>query len=154
MSNFTLKSFSQKQAFKHKHSCIKPEDCDITKYYTFSFNPVEQPEFVSFYKTHLNSLKDWSDNIKTNLLKLHFCKYHLACEISTGGRLHYHGYIRITNIVKFYLQDLAYLKTLGTFEIDKITDNIKWDTYVYKQKIFMEPYCQTEDITYELTNEQ
>lgn len=137
---------------KFKYSCIKPEDCYTGVLYSFSINPQEQPEFQCFYRMKLNTLRDWSQQFEDKMSKVHYCEYTLTCEIGSGGRLHYHGYIKINNIVKFYLHDLRYLKELGTYEIDKIEDKEVWNIYVEKQKRFMEKYCKENDIKYILTN--
>lgn len=139
---------------KFKHSCIKPECVDQDMLYTFSFNPQEQPLIENFYRVTLTRFQSWSETMDSKLKRMRHCTYKLVLEISTGGRLHYHGWISINNIMGFYLMDLKYLADLGTYEIDNINDFQKWDTYVYKQRSFVEPWTQMEDMKYSITNDK
>lgn len=138
--------------FKQKYSCIKPEDCEVDKLYSFSLNPQEQPAIQNFYRIKLNTFKDWSDQIENKIKRLHYCQYSLCIEISSNGRLHYHGYIKIKDIAKFYMYDIKLLKDIGCYEVDHITDPSVWSTYVEKQKRFMEKFCKENEIKYMITN--
>lgn len=134
---------------KYKYSCIKPEDMEKGTLYTFSYNPEEQPLFEKFYKSRLNNLSDWSQKQIELFNSLKYCEIECVIEISQKARFHYHGYIMITDIVKFFIHDLAKLRHYGTYEIDKITDSDKWKNYIYKQKRFMYDYCNANEMTYE-----
>lgn len=137
----------------NKYQCVKPEECHMDKLYSFSYNPEEQPLFEKFYKMKLNNLRDWSNQQRQILSSLRYCTVDVVQEISSKGRLHYHGYIMITDIVRFYLHDLAKLRHYGTYEIDHITDEDVWRTYVYKQERFMKQYCETNEMVYNITND-
>lgn len=133
---------------KQKHSCIKPEDVQLGTQYAFSFNPVTQPSFESFYKIRLCSLNGWSNFNHDLFTGMKYCKITCALEISAGSRFHYHGIIEIKDIMKFYLTDLRKLKENGSYEIDTIQDHAKWLEYIYKQKRFVENFAIVNDMHY------
>jgi len=61
-------------------------------------------------------------------------------EISSRGRLHYHGRINIVNIISFICA-LRMISLHGTYEIDTIKDKEIWDNYCVKQsKLFDKIY--------------
>lgn len=133
-----------------KYSCIKPEQICLGDEYSFSFNPEDQPIFDKWYNVKINGLKFFSEKNENVLVTLRFCEVRVQMEVSSKGRLHYHGYIRIENVPKFIIHDLAKLRHYGTYEIDIIKDKDIWRTYVDKQKHFMENYCKLNDMKYEI----
>lgn len=70
-------------------------------------------------------------------------------EISKGSRLHFHGYITVHDVIKFYYYDIRKLKHYGTFEIDFIQDPMIWDLYIKKQKDKMDKFCHENNMQYE-----
>lgn len=132
-----------------KYSCVKPENMYIDKLYTFSYNPEDQPLFERFYKMKLNNLSDWSNQCR-EILKLKYASVDVVLEISSKGRFHYHGYIVVNNIPLFIIHDLAKLRHYGTYEIDEITDEEVWRTYVYKQQRFMQSYADRNNMIYNI----
>lgn len=141
---------NRKTYTKAKYTCIKPEDVVEGTEYTFSFNPEEQPLFQRFYSMTLNNLKDWSQQQDNVFRSLKYCKINVVMEISSGGRLHYHGYITITDTVNFFLKTIKHLKHYGTYEIDVITDPDKWSAYVYKMDKKMKSFCQNHSMIYNI----
>lgn len=134
---------------KFKHNIISPEDVVPNKLLTFSFNPEEQPLFQKFYTMKLNNLKDWSQQINNIISSMKYCKITAYLEISRKSRLHLHGFINITHIIKFYLCDLKKLMHYGTLEIDIINDNEIWTKYVLKQEKMMQSFAKNNDMYYE-----
>lgn len=138
------------QRYSNKYSCVKPEDVDTEKWYSFSYNPLMQPLFERFYKLKLNTLEQWSQEQVRLLTTLKYCRVSVVLEISQKGRFHYHGYIQIKNNPEFYLTDLARLRDTGTYEIDIINDKEKWLEYVLKQQKTMSVYCRKNGMCYEI----
>lgn len=132
-----------------KFKVIKPEDCVIDTLYSFSYNPEEQPDIQRFYNIRLNEFESWSQRVYEVFASLRYSHIRTYMEISRSGRLHFHGYIKIKDIVQFYFYDLRKLKHYGTFEIDFINDPLKWDLYIKKQKEMMEPFCKKNSMLYE-----
>lgn len=131
------------------HKAIKPEQCVVGQRYAFSFNPLDQPKFVQFHKVTLTTYTDWQNGVRKHLSFKH-AKVNVFMEISSKGRLHYHGFIIIQNIVKFYLHDLPRLRMEGSYEIDTISDLPIWHEYLVKQKSFMLPWCIQNELEYEI----
>lgn len=75
------------------------------------------------------------------------CYLRLRTEVSSLGRLHYHGYVTIRDRIKFYLYTIPFLQGLYTINIKSITDEMGWDNYCQKQGINQDwiliPYLQT-----------
>lgn len=135
---------------KYKHNIIEPEKVNPDELLSFSFNPEEQPLFEKFYCMRLNNLADWSRRQKDILSTLRYAKVSCVLEISRKGRMHMHGFIKIHKIAEFYLMDLKKLMHYGTLEIDSITNVEKWYDYIYKCSKFMRPYCERNDMVYEI----
>lgn len=125
---------------------IPPEDINVNTFYTFSFNPEEQPLFEKFYKMKLNNLSDWSMQMKKIFDSLHYCKIEVNMEISRRSRFHFHGVIRISDPLHFVIHDLKMLAHYGTYEIDKINNNEVWNAYCEKQQHLIEGYAKKYDM--------
>lgn len=131
--------------FNLPHKCIKPDLAKIDTLYTFSYNPKYQPHQDMFGRMDINNLEQWEKDICKKLKSLKYCKFNLTLDISSGGRLHYHGYIKILNLVSFYFHDIHILQYEGTYEIDIITDPACW--YNYVKKLNMQDFCLIHNIS-------
>lgn len=140
--NSNKKPIKQKQ----KYSCLNPEELDIGKFYTFSYNPDEQPLFEKFYKCKLNNLSDWSHRMLDIFKNLKYANIEVNLECSRKGRFHYHGLIRVTKPIEFVIHDLKMLGHYGTYEIDQIDNFEKWRTYCDKQQQLIKPYAEKNDM--------
>lgn len=116
---------------------------DVLMAFTYnpSFTPMEG-EIIDM-PTYVNELTEV-------FRKLKYCKIHLAHEISSTGKFHLHGYIKIQNPIKFTLFDFYHLKQDGVLEIDTINDSDVWHTYVYKQKTIMTEFLKEQKVPYEI----
>lgn len=141
----------RKNINKAKFSAPPPERIDPERIYSFSFNPQSQPLFERFYNVKLNTLSSWSDEQEQIFKSLKHASVEICQEISSRGRLHYHGYIKIHNVIPFYLTSLKHIAHYGTYEIDEINDNEKWAKYVSKQESLMKPYCERNDMHYSIS---
>lgn len=139
-----------KNTFNDKHKCIPLEEMKPGGLYTLTFNPEEQPLVERFYNIKLNTLSGWSNLNEERLTTLRYAEIDIVTEISSKGRLHYHGYIYILDPVNFIFYDLRKLKHYGTYEIDHINNEDVWRTYVYKQQEYMEKWCKLNDMSYRL----
>lgn len=126
------------------YKAIPPEEMS-NDLMTFTFNPNFTPwdEKIMDITTYHNDLMDVFGQLK-------YCKIKLYHEISSSGKWHLHGFIIITDKMKFTLFDFKILKEHGTFEVDTITDMIKWKEYVFKQRNLMIPLLEEYKIPYEV----
>lgn len=130
---------------KNLHTCVKSELLTIGKQYSFSFNPKEQPFITDVEPEHKtifrqackntpNPFKEWWDSMELILGSLRYSEIFVYCEISSGGRFHFHGILEIQDIVRFLAIDMQMLKKNGSYEIDEIKDKSIWQEYVYKMQ--------------------
>lgn len=122
-----------------------PEEIVPDAVMAFTYNPSFTPtdDEILDLPTYINELTDV-------FRKLKYCKLHLAHEISCNAKWHLHGYIKITDVMRFYIFDLKHLKSDGVFEIDTISDPLKWKDYVYKQKALMTDFLASHKVPYEI----
>lgn len=135
-----------------KYSCVKPETVSTDKCYSFSYNPEDQPSIERFYNIKLTTYTSFIQKYKEIFTSMKYCDIQACLEISQKGRLHWHGWIRINDVVRFYLYDLKKLMHYGTYEIDVINDEEKWELYVVKQLDIMTEFCSKEGIEYCINN--
>ena len=121
--------------------CLPMESLQQGELYTFSLNPESQP---AMYQE--NKIQKWYSGIVKDLSKIKHAEYHLKLEMSRLGRLHYHGTIRVTCVWKFYLEDIAKLCAIGSFEIDGIDSMDEWQRYMDKNEIQMREMCNAHGI--------
>lgn len=135
--------------WKQPHVSPKVETLDVNIRYAISYSP--QPLHCENDKMLLGTIKQMYNIIR----KLNYCKLEVVIESSPTGRLHYHGWIQITQIAPFILFDIPIMVKEGTYEID--TCNDKWKEYVYKQKDIWEPYIKKQQFplcyTYKLVSQ-
>lgn len=117
------------------HKCLKVEQFSTSDQYAFTINPIKQ-HFSSFDRHH----KVCSD-MKKFFSTHDSCSARMYLEISKLGRLHFHGYLIIKDILSFFLYFIPALKDISTFEIDTIQDASVWSTYCNKQLLW-ESYSQ------------
>jgi len=123
------------------YKCIKPECIDTSVWYSISFNPDDNHQYFN-EEYILQRLKKFNQywNVTFNKYLNNTCYYKLQMEISSRGRLHYHGRINIVNIISFICA-LRMISLHGTYEIDTIKDKEIWDNYCVKQsKLFDKIY--------------
>lgn len=102
---------------------------------TFTFNPKITP----LCKIDAYQLDIYYNELINIFASLRYCKVKLYHEISSTGKWHLHGYIKVLNKMKFTLFDLQYLMVHGVFEIDTMFDIDGWKLYVHKQQELMLP---------------
>lgn len=125
---------------KPKHQIIHPEDVNTNHCYAFTFNPNSKPEIGK-----VNAFKVWYDMIAHLLCDVCIAsKYRVYTEISCMGKFHFHGLIRITNIMNFYIHDVQTLTMNGTVVIKERTNEDEWEDYYLKQQDFIQDYLQKE----------
>lgn len=87
-----------------------------------------------------------SHRIKLTICAHGYCYFRLRTEISSHGRLHYHGYVTIKNRLKFYLYTLPALEDDYTVVIKPVQSEADWENYCLKQGISQDwiliPYLQ------------
>lgn len=124
------------------HKCPAPEDMP-DELMTFTYNPNFTP-----FDGVIMDMATYSNELVDVFKLLKYCEIKLVHEISSSGKWHLHGYIKIINKMKFVLFDFKILKEHGVFEIDTIADPDKWKEYVYKQKSLMTDLLKEYKIPY------
>jgi len=116
--------------------------------YAFSLNPEYQAEkFATVTRDRMIV-----NHVKNQLHKLHGCTYAMYPEFAPlTGRLHYHGYLKITKVYDFYLT-LPKVRKLCQIEIDIINDKQIWEEYIFKDRKKMELPMKNKQIPYQLTD--
>lgn len=112
------------------HQCIRVEQIEVGKEYTFSINPergVVSFDALTTEREVLNVIKD-TRIIANKMVN----KYYLITELSSKGRVHFHGVVNITNRYKFIMHDLPLWRKFGTYEVDVISNHDIWYTYMTK----------------------
>lgn len=131
----------------NRYSCISPELMKTDTLYTFTWNLKEQPTTISKGRSFIY-LRDYYNMVIRRLNLLNHCSIKLYPEISSSGRFHFHGTIKINDIALFMLLDLPFLKEKATYEIDVINDMAKWETYIWKSDHIMKPLCDSFKLPY------
>lgn len=121
------------------------EDVQPSQCFAFSLSPESQP---AQYES--NKVQKWYAGIVKDLSRIKNADFALKIEVSRLGRLHFHGWIKITTIWKFYLSDIVTLCSIGSFEIDTISDMGEWQRYMDKNEIHMKEMCHAHGIPIEL----
>lgn len=114
-------------------ACIAPEKVEPTEDYTFSINPDKQFDNA---KGRLKLVQNEVCKILSLLGDSKTYSFELYPELSRGGRLHWHGTIRITNVLAFFT-NIIRIRDFCTYELDTIEDPDKWDEYSKKGKGYM-----------------
>lgn len=135
-----------------KYNIISPEDVKIGEEYTFTINPLLTPYQTKKKGDKCLVLPPFINSVIKHLNKLRYCEYTLRHEISCQGKWHYHGTIKITDIVNFYCFDIPLIKEIGCFEIDTIVDKNKWIKYLSKLEGVLRPYMEKEKLPYLIDN--
>lgn len=121
-----------------KNKLLKPEEVYEKVAYSITLNPIDKLQCYSqnstrrlttFYEFHYKYLKK---------ILAPFADYDLWLEISSKGRLHFHGIIYIKDIISFYLSSVPKLTDDYAIEMDTIDDVLIWLSYCQKQSVIRE----------------
>jgi len=111
------------------------------KWYTFSYNPEVQPVLyngtVEYGDWLMEQRRHLSEYDKT-------CSLQLFMDISTSGRLHWHGIIKIHNLKNFMIFTLPLIIKRASTEIDFLTDPVEWHNYCTKTLHILDEYYITQ----------
>lgn len=136
--------YYKKAEFPADFKCPKPEDSSEMIKYAFTLNPKEQ---CFDLMTHKHVIAFY-DELKEMLIKLRGCSIMLVVELSVRARLHFHGYITITNKMLFYFHDLNIINSYGNACIEPITDPTIWDLYIYKNRDMMSEWLSLVNVSH------
>lgn len=114
---------------KPLHKMFKYEDCKERYAYAITLSPDDSWQYFS-QEDRLLKFKKTFENMYYKIKSTNYI--YTVIEISSNGRLHLHGHIRILNKKMFYLNHLHLLQTFGSCYIEEPPD--KWDEYLIKQK--------------------
>lgn len=120
---------------KKQHSAPKVETLKLNTMMAFNINFNEQHDMVKANHELLvkDRIKAHTILSKRRLLNLKGLHYLLLMESSPTGRLHWHGYCYITDIIQYINNDLPLLTNCSSFCIKFIDDASKWNEYINKQ---------------------
>lgn len=102
-------------------------------WYSFSIAPNDANQF--FEQNTTQRLKQFKASTLKRLKKCPFMQYELYLDISSHGRLHWHGYIKWTDndeIFNHFLYNQNRLEKWSQIEIDFINDGDEWNIYCKK----------------------
>lgn len=146
-----MKSTHQKQ------KAPKMEQYIINVIYAITLSPPDRRQLNGAKMIKGNELETYKtlmENINEDLQyfkKLKYSSLELYPELSPTGRLHYHGYIQIKDILKFTYHDLHLLNQIS-YEIDTMSEDpcgiYKYEQYVLKQKELWKPFIEYESMEY------
>lgn len=135
-----------------KHKCINLEHLRVDTPYAFSFNPSAQLEQNPVTDCiRLNAVKNWWLDNERLFKSLNHSQVKVLPEMSPKGRWHFHGYLYITNIYKFFLRDMPILQRSGTYEIDTIESIPKWEEYINKQQFVIRAGLREDKCEYQIS---
>jgi len=94
-----------------------------------------KPRFINYDKHGDNDYNMQWMSMLDILLNANRCasKYAFVAEITDVGRLHMHGFIVVTDRIKYHKSFLPSLKRNGFVKVDKASSN-KWKTFKYHVK--------------------
>lgn len=128
---------------KNLHTLVPMEDCEKGVMYAISFNMRQQQDLIDPV-TKVLVVKDrcLAHNKQTQKVLRLTTSFHwqLHMESSPTGRLHWHGYIIINDIMRFYIYDVPVLIDHMSICMKRITDSKKWEQYCHKQHPYMKKY--------------
>lgn len=113
---------------------FKPHEVEAKRLYAFTINPNDNNQFWEkdredrYQLFRDGSLKRLKDALDTSNFTLHL-------DISSAGRMHWHGYISWDNLEDYYdfqIKSIYRLKKWSNIEIDYINDKQIWREYVIK----------------------
>lgn len=115
---------------KPKNMIPNMEDADPDIWYAITLNPAKQYDVRRLNQQYRRLNKIYKVDAKIYSLRLY-------PELSQIGRLHFHGYIKISKVFQFYYTVIRKLLEDYTIVIKEITDE-NWDVYCRKQqKLFI-----------------
>lgn len=116
---------------------VSPETVSVTEWYTITINPETQlfgdPDRFMLVSSYVYG----------KLKNINHIECYLYPEISGKGRIHFHGKIKIIDVIDFYLYGVYKLMLIGHIEIDTIKDVKVWDTYMTKSCPMMASLCRS-----------
>lgn len=126
-----------------KNRFLKLEEVEINRSYAFTFNPSDQPKVNT-----CSGVTDWWKDQHGFLKNLKGSTYRLYMEISPSGRFHFHGEMKLTNIIKFYTNDVHSLQLFSSCEMDTLSNNptghLTWRIYCMKQQRVIQEYLHDQ----------
>lgn len=140
MRNSIKDSFKTAAGFKSnsKNQFLPYERLNTKQMYAFTFNPEAQPVL-----DHPIGVKNWWENMTEFFDELKHCEVRMYCEVSTTGRWHLHGFIHITDKLRFTIYDIPKITSKGSSKIDIMDtsdDYITWLIYCNKQQNEIQDY--------------
>lgn len=121
-----------------KNQFLEYERLQVDEMYAFTLNPVDQP-----VHSHPIGVKIWYENLCDFIKELKYCKVRLYIEVSKTGRFHGHGFLWVTDKLRFTIYDVPKIISKGSSKIDTMAtpdDYVYWLIYCNKQQNEMNDY--------------
>ncbi len=104
-----------------------------------------------------NSINRFNDFYKSTFslfekYVLDYAEIDLVPEISSKGRIHFHGTIKFTDSVTYHLVGAYHFQQATNIDIDTIDNIDNWNKYKYKDKSLMSPFLKKLKLPYKITN--
>ncbi len=131
---------------KFKNANMDFELCPLNKDLSFTINSAEA----------FDRLEPWLNHYML-MMKSYILPYidiiEMYPELSSSGRLHYHGIVRFNNIDQIFGWYFAHHKVVGlNMSLDLITDKKIWQTYIHKQEKYMSYVLKKVSHPYKVTS--
>lgn len=111
---------------------VKPEHLELNSWIAITIAPSNsyQPDLSEKQIDLHRFSRDWRNRFRK-------CINHIQVfgEYSQGSRWHFHGRVKVTNPVQFYMYDLPFLRKISMVHLDVINDPMEWDLYCRKLSI-------------------
>jgi len=119
-------------AYKVKNQIPDLEDLKVDQWYAITINPQDKYQRFNRQDRHNECMHDLRDKI---LISIDSYDYKLWPELSSKGRFHVHGIIRVMDKINFYAYCVPALLSRGTVVIKPLDDNTpgEWEKYCTKQ---------------------
>lgn len=126
-------AFSTAQ-FPTDFKCPSPEDIAVGVKYSFTYNLNDLYSLAQGLNLQHAKVVNFFDMVNEIVCAVKGCGITMYPEVSKRGRVHFHGYITVTDKMLFYMHDVNHLALHGNFEVDTIGDPLIWDLYINKNR--------------------
>lgn len=147
----TLSKVQYKGYNNRPHKVPDPKELKVGVLYAISLNPGALPVIYAEKNDSFKyNYRHYTNTILNKINKCVNCNINVNPELSSSGKWHYHGWIKIQDLARFMLYDIKILKQYFCFEIDTIANEDKWREYVLKGEFYMKEFCESEKIPYKI----
>lgn len=139
--------------FRPKNQLLHPEKVIKDIEYAVTFSPNDQAQH--FGEKYSREDKFYDGFVNWFNENIRFCHLTLNLEISSKGRLHWHGILKVKDVARFYMYDVPEILLKNTFVVKEIREALEgseyesWDAYCHKQQPLFPDYQNVKFIPLE-----